>query len=100
MPSLTRAHLKTGFIFLIFSLLLAAVLALRSMVEMPAFTAFLSPVFFHLFMVGWVTQMIFGISFWMFPIITREEPRGSLRLGGLPISCSMLACCCASLQSP
>src|SRR5690606_26653848 len=43
--------------------------------------AYLSPAFFHLIMVGWVTQMIFGVVFWMFPIVTRARPRGSERLG-------------------
>lgn len=32
-------------------------------------------------MVGWVTQMIFGVIYWMFPIITRAQPRGNERLG-------------------
>jgi hypothetical protein len=40
-----------------------------------------TPVFFHLFMVGWVAQLIFGIVFWMFPKFTKEQPRGSERLG-------------------
>jgi cbb3-type cytochrome oxidase subunit 1 len=25
------------------------------------------PVYFHLLVVGWATQMIFGVSWWMFP---------------------------------
>jgi len=45
------------------------------------YVAALSPVYFHLFMVGWVTQMIFGVIFWMFPIVSRARPRGSERLG-------------------
>ncbi len=27
-------------------------------------------------MVGWVTQMIFGVAYWMFPRISKENPRG------------------------
>src|SRR6058998_2124739 len=34
------------------------------------------PVYFHLFMVGGVTQMIFGVAYWMFPRISKENPRG------------------------
>ena len=34
------------------------------------------PVYFHLFMVGWVTQMIFGVAYWMFPRVSKENPRG------------------------
>jgi hypothetical protein len=27
-------------------------------------------------MVGWITQLIFGVAFWMFPTYSREQPRG------------------------
>ena len=36
----------------------------------------LVPVYFHLLMVGWVTQLIFGVAFWMFPRYSKEKPRG------------------------
>ncbi|RIK22749.1 MAG: hypothetical protein DCC51_04550 [Anaerolineae bacterium] len=49
--------------------------------QLPIWIAYLSPVFFHLIMVGWVTQMIFGVIFWMFPIVTRARPRGNEKLG-------------------
>ena len=41
----------------------------------------MNPAYFHLFLVGWVTQMIFGVICWMFPIITRAQPQGNERLG-------------------
>jgi hypothetical protein len=28
-------------------------------------------------MVGWVTQLIFGVAYWMFPKASRVAPRGS-----------------------
>ncbi len=31
------------------------------------------PLFWHLLMVGWITQIIFGVSMWMFPGRNREE---------------------------
>jgi hypothetical protein len=34
------------------------------------------PVYLHLFMIGWVTQMIFGVAYWMFPRVSKENPRG------------------------
>lgn len=27
--------------------------------------------------VGWITQLIFGVSWWMFPVISKEKQRGS-----------------------
>lgn len=81
MPTLTRWFIKSSLIYLIAALILGLVLALRFLVSLPPFVDFMGPAYFHLFMVGWVTQMIFGVVYWMFPIITREQPRGSLWLG-------------------
>lgn len=36
---------------------------------------------FHLFVVGWITQIIFGVALWMFPSWSRELPRGPVWLG-------------------
>ncbi len=36
---------------------------------------------FHLFFVGWLTQLIFGVAYWMFPTESRKRPRGSESLG-------------------
>ena len=33
------------------------------------------PVFYHLLMFGWATQMIFGVAWWMFPRRTPAEPQ-------------------------
>lgn len=77
MPLLTRWFIKSALVYLAAALLLAFALALSSLVEMPPFVTYLTPVYFHLFMVGWVTQMIFGVIYWMFPIITRKRPRGN-----------------------
>ena len=36
----------------------------------------LLPVYIHLLVVGWITGMIFGVAYWMFPRYSREQPRG------------------------
>jgi cbb3-type cytochrome oxidase subunit 1 len=81
MPTLTRWFIKSALLYLMAALLLGALLALRSLLNLPPFLLLLNPAYFHLFMVGWVTQMIFGVIYWMFPIITRARPRGSEPLG-------------------
>lgn len=81
MPVLTRWYIKSALIYLVAALLLLLVLALPESVSLPAFVRFMNPAYFHLFLVGWVTQMIFGVMYWMFPIVTREEPRGNVKLG-------------------
>jgi heme/copper-type cytochrome/quinol oxidase subunit 1 len=67
-------------VYLAAAMLLGLLLALRATVDLPAELLALSPVYFHLFMVGWVMQLIFGMLFWMLPKYSRERPRGPERL--------------------
>ena len=80
MPVVTRWFIKSALVNLAAALLLALVLALPDSVSLPDFIRFMNPAYFHLFLVGWVTQMIFGVIYWMFPIITRARPRGNENL--------------------
>ena len=73
MPLVARLQLKTGFIWLIFSLLLGLFIYWPGGIP----NAFLlKPVFYHGLMLGWVTQVIFGVAFWLFPRQSKETPRG------------------------
>lgn len=67
MPLLTRWYVRTSFLYLLAALLIGVPLALQGQVALPAFFGLLRPVYFHLFLVGWVTQLIFGVIFWLFP---------------------------------
>jgi hypothetical protein len=80
MPTLTRLYVKTSLLYLVAALLLALVFALAQATTLPLLLAAAGPVYFHLFLVGWVTQLIMGIVFWMFPKQSRERPRGNERL--------------------
>ena len=81
MPPLTRWHIKTALVYFVAALLAGIMLALRAVLELPAVIGVLSPVYFHLLMVGWVTQLIFGVAHWMFPKFSPKQPRGNERLG-------------------
>lgn len=81
MPLLTRWYIKTALLYLIAALLLAIILALPISISLPPFVRAMHPAYFHLFLVGWVTQMIFGVMYWLFPIISRKRPRGNETLG-------------------
>ncbi|MCC7119067.1 MAG: hypothetical protein IT310_11120 [Anaerolineales bacterium] len=74
MPLLTRTLIKTGMICLILALILGIALALGA-------TNGLFPAYIHLLVFGWITQLIFGVVFWMFPKYSLEQPRGSEALG-------------------
>lgn len=76
MPPLTRWFVKTSFASLTLAFVVRAAMALLPYWDMRAGVAALAPVFTHLFMWGWVTQLIFGIVYWMFPKYTKDSPHG------------------------
>ncbi len=76
MPRLTRYFIKTALIYLAAAMLLGLLLALRASIDLPPELLALSPVYFHLFMLGWIAQLIFGMLFWMLPKYSKEKPRG------------------------
>ena len=77
MPRLTRWFIKTAIIYLVAALLVGVAIAGRSTLGFPNFVATLGPTYVHLLTVGWITQMIFGVAYWMFPRASKERPRGS-----------------------
>ena len=79
MPPLTRYFIKTALVYFVAALLVGVLLLARPAFDLPSEIAALSPVYFHLLMVGWVTQLIFGMLFWMLPKYSRERPRGNER---------------------
>lgn len=68
MPRIARVFIKTGLIYFLASLLLGLA-AEFNWLQFPGMV----PLFWHLLMVGWITQIIFSVSMWMFPGRTREE---------------------------
>jgi len=86
-PVLTRWYVKTAILYLVVALLLGAVLAGNGVVPLPAFLLVAGPAQIHLFVVGWLTQLIFGIAYWMFPKATAQQPRGNDVLAVLTYVC-------------
>jgi hypothetical protein len=80
MPPLTRLFIKTAFVYLVLALVVALLLAAAPLLTLPPVLGLLNPIYLHLFLVGWVTQLIIGVAHWMFPRFTRSQPRGSASL--------------------
>jgi hypothetical protein len=76
MPPITRVFIKAALAYFVIALLTGVLLVAAPWLPMPRWIATLNPVYFHLFMVGWVTQLIAGVAYWMFPKFSREQPRG------------------------
>jgi heme/copper-type cytochrome/quinol oxidase subunit 1 len=81
MPTLTRYFIKTAMVYLALALLTLLVLSAQPVLNLSPSLAVVRPVYFHLFMLGWVTQLIFGIAYWMFPKFSKDQPRRSEKLG-------------------
>ncbi len=80
MPTTTRWFVKTSFICLGLALAAGILLAFQSAFGLTALGG-IFPVYIHLLVFGWLTQLIFGVAYWMFPKYSSEKPRGSDRLG-------------------
>src|SRR5512138_2320553 len=76
MPTITRWFIKTSFICLGLALVSGILLALQRPLNLGALGR-IFPVYIHLLVFGWLTQLVFGVVFWMFPKYSNERPRGS-----------------------
>ncbi len=63
MPRLVRWYIKTAFIWFVAALAVRLVVASAS----GTIVSRLNPVVWHMLLVGWLTQLIFGVAHWMFP---------------------------------
>lgn len=74
MPAVTRWALRTA-------LLCAAVAMFAGVLLVwPGAPSLPYPTYLHLFTVGWLSNLIFGVAHWMFPRASAERPRGDVRL--------------------
>ncbi|HEX2636964.1 MAG TPA: hypothetical protein VHL81_07520 [Gemmatimonadales bacterium] len=80
MPPLTRWLVKAALLYLIAALVLGVAMQLPMAGRYPVL-AVLWPTYLHVLVVGWLTQLIFGVAYWLFPRYSAERPRGSERLG-------------------
>lgn len=71
MPKISRWFIKTGIIYFLIGILLSIV------TELPGIGAgsLLLPVYWHMIVIGWLTQIIMGVSIWMFPRKDRSKKK-------------------------
>lgn len=83
MPKLSRWFVKSALVYLILGAVIAGAALSGAAIPLPPGILALRPLAWHLITVGWVTQLIFGVAFWMFPHISKTQPRGDERLAWL-----------------
>jgi hypothetical protein len=81
MPPLTRWMIKTSLVYLVLALAAGLLVSLRGPLGLGWVSVGFTPAYFHLFMVGWISLLIFGVVFWMFPKYSQARPRGNEALG-------------------
>jgi hypothetical protein len=79
-PALTRWFIKAGMLYLIAALVLSILMHSGLSARVPLLSV-LWPTYLHVLVVGWLTQLIFGVAFWLFPKHPSAAPRGSDHLG-------------------
>ncbi len=67
MPTAARWLIKTALLHLVVALGIALVRAGQAMGGIPGASSTLWLPQLHLLTVGWLTQLIFGVAFWLFP---------------------------------
>ena len=82
MPPLTRWFVRSALLWFLMALAAGILLANGVAPRIPGTALVLPyPTYLHLFTVGWLTNLIFGVALWLFPRDTAERPRGSDALG-------------------
>jgi hypothetical protein len=93
MPLLTRIFIKTAMVYFSLALLLGILMTVRA-------TAGMFPVYIHLLVFGWLTQLIFGVVYWMFPKYSKQTPRGHESLGWITYSALNLGLVLRAITEP
>lgn len=66
--------------YLALALIVGLLLAMQSIFNLASVGG-LFPIYIHLLVFGWLTQLVFGVVYWMFPKYSASMPRGSEALG-------------------
>ena len=82
MPLLSRCFLKTAMLYFVAGSCLGGYLLVEVGMQRPA-PLVLQPVYWHMLLVGWLMQLIFGVAYWMFPPHARGQTQGHPVLGWL-----------------
>ena len=75
MPRVVRWYLRTALLMFVLALAVGLLVTLGAV--LPSLPPGLTPVYFHLLMVGWVTQFILGVALWLLPKYSQQQPRRS-----------------------
>lgn len=85
MPPLSRLFIRASFIWLAIGLFLGFLQVLQMQGFLQALLGplpvRLAPTVLHALVVGGILQLIYGVSYWMFPLTIKNRSRGNEKLG-------------------
>lgn len=81
MPTITRTFIKTALAYALLGTLLSALWLINAVWPLHPLLGAIQPTALHMIVIGWLTQLIVGVALWMFPIWSKELPRGPAWLG-------------------
>ena len=81
MPLLTRWFVRTALLYFVAALALGTALLVRPLVAAAPLLSAAWPGYVHLLTVGWITQLIIGVAYWLFPRPDRARPAPPDHLG-------------------
>jgi hypothetical protein len=86
MPATTRAFVKASIAYLVLGALLGALLLINRWLPLGPAIYYLKPAHVQFLIVGWLTQLILGVAWWLFPPLAfrlrgRDYPRGQAQRG-------------------
>lgn len=96
MPKITRYFIKSGMVYLLFGILVYAVS------EFPGrrWEIHLMPVYWHMIALGWITQIIMGVSLWMYPKGKNPSSKNGSNLAWAAYFCLNLGLCFRIFSEP
>lgn len=78
MPTLSRWFIKIGMLYFLVGITMASLLLAQPIMGWSSNLQVLRPVYLHFLFIGWVTQLIMGVGYWMFPKYTKDNPQSGL----------------------
>ncbi|PJZ46374.1 hypothetical protein [Leptospira brenneri] len=76
MPKISRYFIKTGLVYLLSGVVIYAFSEFSSI----QWEIHLMPVYWHMIALGWITQIIIGVSLWMYPKGKNNSPKTGSKL--------------------
>jgi hypothetical protein len=86
MPLTTRVYVKVSIVYLALGAVLGALLLINGWLPLGSAIYYLKPAHVQFLVVGWLTQLILGVAWWLFPPLAlrlrgQDYPRGQAQRG-------------------